>query len=734
MAAIPIGNREIKFGTFGGVYTPSVLTIICVIFFLRLGWLVGNSGLAGALLIIFIAHTVTISTGLSISSITTNINIGAGGAYAIIARSLGLEVGGAIGIPLYFSQAISAAFYIAGFTEGFVHLIPLDHSIMNPAFVSLIENTPFLSYHQIVAVTTWAILTVIAYIGAHWAVRVYYLIMACIAVSLVSFFFGNYSADVQPILWGEFQDSSDNPENFWTAFAIFFPAVTGIMAGVSMSGDLKDARRSIPLGTMLAILTGFVVYCGGAIAYSFQADANTLLSDYNIMFKTGLLSWMFYVGVFAATLSSALGSMVAAPRVLYALGEHGVVPASNWFSQKSVTGQPRNAVMVTSAIAVVFVLTGELNSIGWLLTMFFLITYAMVNLVTFLEQAMGIVSFRPSFKVPIWVPLFGTVACVFIMFLISLVAGIIAVLITSGIYFLLARAKLKRRWGDVRSGVLSVIAGWAARQAVHLPRSEKSWRPDILVPIKNPSETANVVKLVHDIILPFGSVIAFHVTPNDRQKKLEKLNIALEPIRRDKLFFLSSVVEGTDYAREARAIIQTMREAFFRPNILFITLSDSPDRDNKVLEVCDYAIEEGMGIAILKWHPKQGLKNQETINVIMRDRSPNKNLATLLALRLHHNWNARTINLVALTETAEDHKAQTEFFEELIEEARLPRGTTIRIIDGKFPDDLEDLPECDIAIFGLGSEISTDQIREIYKHTNVTCLFIRDSGHESVYA
>lgn len=734
MAAIPTGNSEIKFGTFGGVYTPSVLTIICVVFFLRLGWLVGNSGLAGALLIIFIAHTVTISTGLSISSITTNINIGAGGAYAIIARSLGLEVGGAIGIPLYLSQTISAAFYIAGFTEGFVHLFPLTHPMQIPAVVSFIESTPFLGYSQFVALITWAILSIIAYVGAHWAVRAYYLIMACIAVSLVSFFFGTYTPDIQPAAWGAFENSSTNPSNFWDAFAIFFPAVTGIMAGVSMSGDLVDPRRSIPLGTMLAIGTGFVIYAGGAIAYSFQADTQTLLSDYNIMHKTSLISWMFYVGVFAATLSSALGSIVAAPRVLYAVGEHGVLPAPNWFSRKSVTGQPRNAVIVTSAIAVVFVITGELNTIGWLLTMFFLITYCMVNLVTFLEQAMGIVSFRPSFRVPLWVPLFGTLACLFIMFLISPIAGIIALSITTGIYLLLIRANLKRRWGDVRSGLLSVIAGWAARQAVHFPRSEKSWRPDILLPIKNPGETENVVKLVHDIILPFGSVIAFTVTTNDRQNLLEKLDIALEPIRRDKLFFLSSVVEGTDYAREARTIIQTMREAFFRPNILFITLSDLPDRDNKVLEVCDHAIREGMGIAILKWHPKQGLKNQKTINLIIRDKSPNKNLATLLALRLHHNWNAHTINLVALTETDEDHANQTEFFQTLIDEARLPRGTTINIIDGKFPEDLEHFPECDLAIFGLGREISTDQIRTIYHHSNVTCLFIRDSGHESVYA
>jgi len=734
MAFISGGNREIKFGTFAGVYTPSILTIICVVLFLRTGWLVGNCGLAGALLIIAIAHTVTIATGLSISSITTNINIGAGGAYSIIARSLGLEVGGSIGIPLYLSQAISAAFYIAGFTEGFVHLFPLDHTAQNEAFVTFIQSQTVVTYPQFIALTTWVILTTIAYIGAHWAVKFYYVIMGCIGISLVSFFFGKYSSEIQPLMWGAFENSETNPESFWNSFAIFFPAVTGIMAGVSMSGDLKDPRKSIPQGTLLAIGTGLVVYMGGAIAYSFQGDTETLLSNYSVMFETGLVSWLFYVGVFAATLSSALGSIVAAPRVLYALGEHGVLPGSKWFSRKSITGQPRNAVLVTGFISLIFVYTGELNTIGWLLTMFFLITYGMVNLVTFLEQAMGIVSFRPSFKVPVWIPLYGTISCVFIMFLISPVAGIIAVLITSGIYFMLVRARLKRRWGDVRSGLLSMIASWAATQAVHLPRSEKAWRPDLLLPIKNPSECSNIIHLVRDIIYPFGSVTAFHVAASDRQKKLEKLDLALEPIHRDKLFFLSSVVEGTDYAVKSRTIIQMLREAYFRPNVLFVTLSDSPDRDHKIHEVAGYAIEEGMGIAILKWHPKQGLKEGQTINLILRDKSPNKDLAVLLALRLHNNWHAKTINLVSLVESDAERATQNEFFTQLIDEARLPRGTTINIIEGCFPEDLENFPECDMAIYGLGREISTEMIRKIYHHSNVTCLFIRDSGHESIYA
>jgi len=703
-------NREIKFGMFGGVFTPSVLTIIGVVLFLRTGWLVGNSGLTAALVIIVIAHTVTIATGLSLSSVTTNIRIGAGGAYSIIARSLGLEVGGAIGIPLYLSQAISVAFYIAGFSEAWISLFP-EHSYI------------------LVSVILWFVLSIISYIGAHWAIRVQYLIMAAIALALASFFFGPYEAPSAPVLW------SNAPRiSFWAAFAIFFPAVTGIMSGVSMSGDLKDPRKAIPLGTMLAIGVGFVIYIAGAFAYAYKSDAVTLIENSAVMVDTSLLGWTFYVGVFAATLSSALGTLVGGPRTLYALGEHGVVPFSKYFSKKSATGQPRNAVVLTSIISLIFIVFGSLDAIAQLLTMFFLITYGMVNAVTFIEQFTGIVSFRPTFRVPIIVPLYGAVSCIFIMILISPIAGVVAMLVTISLYFALARRGLKARWGDVRYGLFTTIAYWAARQAVHLPRFEKSWTPDLLLPIEEPKESTPLVRFARDICYPGGSVIAFSVAREGHHKKLVDLDHVLEPIRRDKLFFVSSVVEGDDFVEKTRTIIQLLRETFFRPNVLLITIGDNPEKDDKIHEIVDTAIVENMGIAILKRHPKLGLGNRQIINLVLRDRSPNKNLAILLAVQLHRNWDSAHINLVSLAESDSDFETQTRFFKELKEEARLPTSTTINVIQGQFPNDLESMPTCDIAIFGMGAQVSTEQIRTTFHHSNVSCLFIRDSGYESAFA
>ena len=228
----PAAPAPNAFGTFGGVFTPSILTILGVVMYLRLGWVVGNAGLGGALLIVGASHLITVATGLSISSVATNKTVGAGGAYYIISRSLGAPTGAAIGIPLFFGQALSVTFYIIGFTESLGMLIP---------------GLPQTHISTLICIT----LTLVSLKSARLAIRTQYFVMAAIGISLLSFFGGRVAEPPAEILWW-------NPDGrpLTEVFAVFFPAVTGIMAGVGMSGDLKDPRTSLPRGTMLAIGVG----------------------------------------------------------------------------------------------------------------------------------------------------------------------------------------------------------------------------------------------------------------------------------------------------------------------------------------------------------------------------------------------------------------------------------------------------------------------------------------------
>ncbi|MCF6239349.1 MAG: sodium transporter, partial [Candidatus Marinimicrobia bacterium] len=230
-----------KLGTFAGVFTPTILTILGVIMYLRLGWVVGNAGFGGALVIIILAKMITVTTGLSIAAIATNTRVGAGGSYALISRSLGLEAGSAVGIPLYLSQTLGGAMYISGFTEAWISLFPAHDPLL-------------------IGIAVLVLVLGVSLLGAQFAMRTQYVIMFVIAASLVSFFSATGDPTPQIIFWGDFPQAS-----FWVVFAIFFPAVTGIEAGAAMSGDLKDSKRSLPIGMLSAIAVSFVIYV--AVAY-----------------------------------------------------------------------------------------------------------------------------------------------------------------------------------------------------------------------------------------------------------------------------------------------------------------------------------------------------------------------------------------------------------------------------------------------------------------------------------
>jgi solute carrier family 12 (sodium/potassium/chloride transporter), member 2 len=466
-----------KFGTFAGVFTPTLLTILGVIMYLRTGWVVGNAGVLGGLGVILLAFGITITTGLSMASVTTNIRIGAGGAYSIISQSLGIEVGGSVGIPLFLSQALAVAMYVFGFREGWLWIFP-EH----PALI--------------VDLAVFGAVLAIALVSASFAFRVQYFIMAVIGASLVSVAAaaatGSMQYDVAHVgLVGSFAGSPEDGftgTSFWVVFAVFFPAATGIMAGANMSGDLKDPRRSIPVGTLSAIGVSLVIYLMLAYWLARSATPEELVSDYTIMMEKAYWGPAVLAGLLGATFSSALASLVGAPRVLQALGEHSILPRGAWLAQRTPKGEPRHAVYVTAGIVIAALLLRDLNTIAPLITMFFLITYAMINFVVFVEGRLGLVSFRPLFAIPQMVPFLGLAGCLLAMFVVNPAFGLAAVVIVVGVFWLLTRRLIDAPYGDVRSGLFVAVAEWAAkrvgrcRESSSGPGSRTSWCPSRMPP------------------------------------------------------------------------------------------------------------------------------------------------------------------------------------------------------------------------------------------------------------
>lgn len=726
-------NPQIKkFGTFGGVFTPTLLTILGVIMYLRLGWVVGNAGLLGAWLIIVVSFLITLATALSMSSITTNIRIGAGGAYAIISQSLGLEVGGSLGIPRYVSQGLAVTMYIFGFREGWLMIFP---------------NHPEFAIDLIV----FLILYAIAYKSADLAIRTQYFIMAIIAVSLVvivlaAYFGSMQNSTVEALTWGTFQGSIENNfsgSDFWIVFAVFFPAATGIMAGANMSGELKDPRKSIPVGTLWAIGVSFIVYMGLAFWIARTATTDELLNNYNIIIDKSFFPPLVIAGVLGATFSSALASMVGSSRILYAMGQHGVLPASKWLGHTDKSGQPRNAMLVTGGMVFISMLVRDLNAIAPLVTMFFLITYAMLNVVVIIEQNLGLISFRPLFPVPKWIPWIGLITSVLAMFIINPTISLISVAVVIAVYGILSKRKLITPFEDVRSGLFVSFAEWAAKHTSQIThRQERAWKPNLLIPVSDPSSIKGIFSFLKNVAFPKGSIKLLGIGGKEKGDNLAyQVNELSQAFQRGGVFSSWAVIRTENFAEGVNFANQAYRGSFFKPNIVFLNLIDRETYMDEFNEIIDEASRLQLGVLIYSQHLRSGLGQRQVINVWIRNRAPhwkiswdigNLDLSILVAYKLKKNWRAN-IRLVTVVEDKEQEKEALNFMADLIDQARLPK-TEIAVQIGVFNEFISNSPAADLNIFGLVPNPDFNFMEKMVDQTQTTCLFIRDSGLENILA
>ncbi|MBD3366767.1 MAG: Na-K-Cl cotransporter, partial [Candidatus Eisenbacteria bacterium] len=584
------------FGTFEGVFVPTLLTILGVIMYLRAGWVVGNAGVIGAWLIIVISFGVTFFTGLSLSSIVTNIRVGAGGAFSIIAHALGLEVGGSIGLPLYLSQTLAVALYIFGFRTGWLWLFP-----SHPALY--------------VDLGVFVVLFAVAYVSAGFAFRIQFVVLAVIVASLISVAAAAFSGEglTEPVQWwGTFQGGPQSPAggiSFWGVFAVFFPAATGIMAGVNMSGELRNPRRAIPLGTLSAIGVSLAVYLWLAFWLARSASPEALRGSYTALIDNAAWPRLVLAGLLGATFSSGLASIVGAPRILQALGDHGIVPGSHWFARLGSNKEPRNALVATGVVVFGALMLRELNAVAPLITMFFLITYAMINMVVLLEQSLGLVSFRPLVRVPIFVPAVGGFGSFVVMFIVNPTFSLIAALIVLGMYWFLVRRELKAPFGDVRSGLFVAVAEWSAKRVARLGApSERVWRSNVIVPVERIEDIRGLYRLVWNIAYKRGSVKLLGLAKMGEGDELaEELPRLEESLRDEGVFTSSTVVEAGTFGENLMASLEAMSGTIFRPNVLLVRTPDSDERREELSVVIERAREKRVGVLLLSEHARAGL-------------------------------------------------------------------------------------------------------------------------------
>jgi solute carrier family 12 (potassium/chloride transporter), member 4/6 len=642
-----------ELGAFLGVFTPSILTILGVIMYMRFGWVVANEGLLNALLIVIIANAISLITTFSVSATATNMQVGIGGAYYIISRSLGLEIGGAIGVPLFLSQTFSITLYALGLAESFRFVYP-DIPIITTAAIIIV------------------LIMLISLVSASLALKLQIPIMITIFLSIGSLMLGaRWNQNTAEIL----QSIPESP-GFWVVFAVFFPAVTGFLAGVSMSGNLRNPKRDIPRGALSAVLTGFAVYLLLPVFLAFSAPRNALLTDSLVWTQIARYSWLILPGLWGAVFSSAIGSTLSAPRTLQALSFDRITPKFFQISTKK-RGEPWIAILFSSGIALLTLLLGDLNAIAPILTIFFLTTYGMINLVAGIETLIGDLSYRPAIKVPWFVSLAGALACFGVMALISLKALIVAVVFESAIWFYLRRRALQATWGDARRGIWMSLARQSLINLGRIEEKPRGWRPNILLFSGDVRKRLDLIRFASWLEQDRGFVTVCNIiTGQDEHNMRQALTIQkhMSEYLESKdlqVFCRASVVEN--FESGIIDIVQSVGMATLESNTIMFGWTHHVDRLASYLKIMRQAAYLRKSMIICKIQPRHFYNRSKTIDIWWGGQQRNGDIMLLMAylLSLNPEWTGSDITLKSIARSTSEQQKITAQLDEMIPEIRI---------------------------------------------------------------
>lgn len=713
-----------KFGTFQGVFLPSILTILGLIMYLRLGWLVANAGIIPLILIISLSSLITFLTSLSIAATATNMKIGVGGAYYMISRSFGLEAGAAIGIPLYLAQALGISFYVAGFSES-IQLVFPD-----------IEST-------YINVITLSILTTIALISARTALKIQFIVFLLIVSSLLAFFFGIIQL---PTLPNPSIALSSFPISFWVAFAIFFPAVTGIEAGISMSGDLKSPSRSLPLGTLLSVGISYIIYLIIPILFVLKVPLEDLNHNTLIMKEVAIWGLPIILGIWGATLSSALGALLGAPRTLQALSKDKLMPSilSKGFSEDNT---PRYGILFTFLIALGGTLIGNIDVIAPILTMFFLTSYGFLNLAAGLEGFLQNPSWRPSFQFKYsWaLSLIGSILCFAVMFMINPGVTIIAITLCSGIFTLIKVKGLSSNWDDIRYSLLEYLARYSIYNITKSRNNARSWRPKLLVLSGSVQNRWHLIEFANKItsnrsFLTIASLISQATVDEHKISQLE--SIIREYLNKKQIQALVEVCNtqaNINIFESAQQLIKYYGMGTLSPNTILLGGCRTPSNLEHYVDLLISTHSLQKNIIILSNNKEDPLTQNNNISVWLSKNKQNASLMLAFAHMLQQNTNAQ-LTLQSLVFKEEEKEGAQSYFTQFIKDSRIKATTKVTLCnnsDNIFPTLLNNSHKSDTIFLGMRSPSPSETkeeylqyykslITELSSHSNFVLVLVAE--------
>ncbi|NWH24681.1 S12A1 protein, partial [Grus americana] len=608
----------VKFGWVKGVLVRCMLNIWGVMLFIRLSWIVGQAGIGLGIIVIGLSVVVTTLTGISMSAICTNGVVRGGGAYYLISRSLGPEFGGSIGLIFAFANAVAVAMYVVGFAETVVELLKESDTLM------VDESNDI----RIIGTITVVCLLGISVAGMEWEAkssgweRLAYSPPSLSTFGIKSWWYVSFSPIFAASIFAEnFGPDFRSGEGFFSVFAIFFPAATGILAGANISGDLKDPQGAIPKGTMLAILITTVAYVGVAICagkyrtsassscvvrdatgnindtvvpgmscngssacslgYDFSRCASQpcdygLMNNFQVMSMVSGFGPLITAGIFSATLSSALASLVSAPKVFQALCKDNVYKGLHFFAKGyGKNNEPIRGYVLTFVIAMAFILIAELNTIAPIISNFFLASYALINFSCFHASYAKSPGWRPAFRYyNMWVSLFGALLCCGVMFVINWWAALITYAIELFLYIYVTYKKPEVNWGSSTQALYYMNALDSALALTTVEDHVKNFRPQCIALTGAPMIRPALLDITHTFTKNNGLCICCEVYTGPRKLCVKEMNSGMAKkqawLTKNKRKAFYAAVAADSFREGVKSLLQASGLGRMKPNTLVI--------------------------------------------------------------------------------------------------------------------------------------------------------------------
>lgn len=558
-----------KFGLIKGVFIPNVTMMFGVILFLRLPIIVSHAGVWTQCGVIALSLAFMLITSFSIASIATNMEVGTGGVYYLITRTLGIELGGAVGIAVFLAQLISIALTVTGFAYLFCDLYP-QYTPVQVEIVSLIA------------------LTVLACVSTSLALKTQGIIFVLILLAIGSVFLG--SSDNIPAPQNITPFYPGGKLNFLAAFALFYPALTGIEAGMALSGNLKNPARALCWGNITSLIFVALTYAALSIFVYLKIPIEILKSDPFVLITFAFSSKLVILGVFCATLSSALGSLVGAPRIFQSLAEDGVAPG---IFAKTVGKyqEPIWAMALTASASLLIMLFTTLDQILPILTMICLITYGMLNFIAAIAELMNTPSWRPSFRVHWSIPTLGVFTAIFLMLIISPLWCFGAIFLIVAILIVLQRRDLETGFQDLRESVIFFYSRLALYHLSTPADNAVVWHPQLLTFLPSPTQSPKLVHFSHQLTRRSGILTFGMIVPEDTWNTADRISTARQSLEnyfsKKNIGCLLEISPSSSIQDGMLSMIKNFGIGPIQPNTIIVNLDENEPDIEKLIELVD---------------------------------------------------------------------------------------------------------------------------------------------------